>query len=674
MSLLAGMGQAYAAQRAYTDELNRAEEQERRMAAMRQTDAELRRLRQERQAQADILRAAPPSAPGMPAVADIPMAPGQMAPAAEAPGQAAPTQSGGRYSRMKGRPAIRSSDPTAIQPVQAADPDLSKRIEVSEANRRLQAMRNSPNRQAELDRAYLLNGVAQMGDAAMAPLRALSNLNAAVSPAISNTLGRIGNAITGEETFRTDRQGTFVDPRQFQNAAMAPVRQEQTALERLRRLQGEVEGAQPAAQPQPANAQPQTTGQAPRGIRNNNPGNLMFAGQPGATADPQGFAVFPTMQEGWEANVRQLQLYGGRGINTVRAIVNTWAPGNAPGNSAESTNNYMQHVASGLGVSPDTPLDMNNRATLDQLLTLKTSFENGISPAQASAIRVGQSAPATPSTQMPGQAPVAPAAPVVQAQPSQIAESLTPEQFFSPNVVTAMQQSTQLAEFRRNQLMQLLNVTSDPQQLMQIHTQLGAIQADMFETQVYDAAYRAAAGDVGALSQLVQVAGTPVTRLADGRFAVVSVDPATGQGRPGPAMTIGQLSKALYGNISDRGRKLTEQIAQAQAKAQAEAQAKAFEAAAKGQWDVYLEQLRQTGALERALVDAQTRTSIATTVSQASRGKARYGVENDGTAWIEQDGRIWSRPPAQVMEDPNGGTPLTVPGQWQRELPPGMAP
>lgn len=44
-------------------------------------------------------------------------------------------------------------------------------------------------------------------------------------------------------------------------------------------------------------------------VRNNNPGNLKFAGQPGATLGSNGFAVFDSIDQGWTALYRQLQKY-----------------------------------------------------------------------------------------------------------------------------------------------------------------------------------------------------------------------------------------------------------------------------------------------------------------------------------------------------------------------------
>jgi hypothetical protein len=67
----------------------------------------------------------------------------------------------------------------------------------------------------------------------------------------------------------------------------------------------------------------------PRGIRNNNPGNINFAHQAGAKLEdgPGGrFAVFATMEEGISALARQIHLFVGRGINTVNAIISKYAP------------------------------------------------------------------------------------------------------------------------------------------------------------------------------------------------------------------------------------------------------------------------------------------------------------------------------------------------------------
>jgi hypothetical protein len=95
---------------------------------------------------------------------------------------------------------------------------------------------------------------------------------------------------------------------------------------------------------------------APRGIRNNNPGNIRygdFAKSMGATgADSGGFAVFGDMQSGIQATAKLLQSYAARGFNTIRKIISRWAPANE-----NDTQAYIAAVAKQLGVSADTALN-----------------------------------------------------------------------------------------------------------------------------------------------------------------------------------------------------------------------------------------------------------------------------------------------------------------------------
>lgn len=85
--------------------------------------------------------------------------------------------------------------------------------------------------------------------------------------------------------------------------------------------------------------------------RNNNPGNLIYAGQAGAVPGAGGFAKFATYQDGLDALNSQIQLYAGRGL-TIQQMMNVYAPagdGNNPGA-------YANQVAAALGVGPDTAL------------------------------------------------------------------------------------------------------------------------------------------------------------------------------------------------------------------------------------------------------------------------------------------------------------------------------
>lgn len=89
---------------------------------------------------------------------------------------------------------------------------------------------------------------------------------------------------------------------------------------------------------------------------NNNPGNLMYAGQAGATPGPGGFAVFSSYTAGYQALQNQIVLDATRGtdangnpVATVGDLVSSWAPANAPGNSPQTVNAYISSVTSQTG-------------------------------------------------------------------------------------------------------------------------------------------------------------------------------------------------------------------------------------------------------------------------------------------------------------------------------------
>ncbi|EMP0039482.1 lytic transglycosylase [Escherichia coli] len=112
-----------------------------------------------------------------------------------------------------------------------------------------------------------------------------------------------------------------------------------------------------------------------RGERNNNPGNLNFAGQAGASLESPGgrFARFETSFDGLRALSRQLMLYAGRGINSVEKIISTWAPASDNNN----TSAYIQAVSQRLGVDPRVALNMKDPQTMSALMSSIIHHENG---------------------------------------------------------------------------------------------------------------------------------------------------------------------------------------------------------------------------------------------------------------------------------------------------------
>lgn len=122
--------------------------------------------------------------------------------------------------------------------------------------------------------------------------------------------------------------------------------------------------------------EPDQVGQAAkRGERNNNPGNLNFAGQSGASIESPGgrFAKFETSFDGLRALSRQLMLYAGRGINSVEKIISTWAPASDNNNTAA----YIQAVSKRLGVSPQAALNISDPQTMSALMGSIIHHENG---------------------------------------------------------------------------------------------------------------------------------------------------------------------------------------------------------------------------------------------------------------------------------------------------------
>jgi len=111
-----------------------------------------------------------------------------------------------------------------------------------------------------------------------------------------------------------------------------------------------------------------------RGERNNNPGNLNYAGQAGAMLERSGgrFAKFQSAYDGLRAMARQLMLYARRGINSVEGIISTWAP-----SSENNTGAYVNAISSRLGVDPKAALNLQNPQVLSQLMNGIIHHENG---------------------------------------------------------------------------------------------------------------------------------------------------------------------------------------------------------------------------------------------------------------------------------------------------------
>ena len=112
---------------------------------------------------------------------------------------------------------------------------------------------------------------------------------------------------------------------------------------------------------------------APRGIRNNNPLNLSYLPGQGAMGSDGRFGVYKTMEAGVAAAERQLLRYQEvYKLNTVRGVVNRWAPP-----SENNTGAYVAAVSNRMGVYPDSPLNLRDQATASSLISAMAQQENG---------------------------------------------------------------------------------------------------------------------------------------------------------------------------------------------------------------------------------------------------------------------------------------------------------
>ena len=130
--------------------------------------------------------------------------------------------------------------------------------------------------------------------------------------------------------------------------------------------------------------------QLPRGIRNNNPGNIRHgANWQGLNSNGRNidsvFCVFESPVFGIRALAKVLINYKKiHGLNTVRQIVSRYAPPNENQTAA-----YIQTVAKQLEVYPDTKIDIEERGVLTVFIKAVIRMENGIQPYSDEVIQEG---------------------------------------------------------------------------------------------------------------------------------------------------------------------------------------------------------------------------------------------------------------------------------------------
>lgn len=114
----------------------------------------------------------------------------------------------------------------------------------------------------------------------------------------------------------------------------------------------------------------------PRGIRNNNPGNVV-KGSDTWEGEVQGsdprYVTFATPEAGIRAMGKTLLTYQDKhGLNTVEGIISRWAPA-----TENNTPAYIASVSKALGVPPDAPIDLHDSGTMNRITRAIIQVENG---------------------------------------------------------------------------------------------------------------------------------------------------------------------------------------------------------------------------------------------------------------------------------------------------------
>lgn len=126
----------------------------------------------------------------------------------------------------------------------------------------------------------------------------------------------------------------------------------------------------------------------PRGLRNNNPGNLRrsndkWQGLRREQTDPD-FFQFTEMKWGYRALIRTLQNYRRvHGLRTLADMINRWAPENE-----NHTAQYIRAVCQDLQVPATYEPDVDDPGTMCALAAAISRVENGV-PARMEEVREG---------------------------------------------------------------------------------------------------------------------------------------------------------------------------------------------------------------------------------------------------------------------------------------------
>lgn len=116
----------------------------------------------------------------------------------------------------------------------------------------------------------------------------------------------------------------------------------------------------------------------PRGIRNNNPGNLRKTPQlwDGEIKGPDtAFKTFKTAIDGLKGLKRSILIKFARGQNTIRSIITSYAP-----SSENDTVAYIKFISLHTNSGINDSLNLNNKTALKSFMRAIVLYENGQDP------------------------------------------------------------------------------------------------------------------------------------------------------------------------------------------------------------------------------------------------------------------------------------------------------
>lgn len=117
---------------------------------------------------------------------------------------------------------------------------------------------------------------------------------------------------------------------------------------------------------------------APRGIRNNNPGNIRlsrttYKGEVTPSSD-KAFKQFESMAYGYRAVFVTLRHYHTNlGLKTIRQMISRWAPP-----SENNTGSYVKYVSDAAHYDCDAAVDIKDKNLMVKIVSAMSFVENGL--------------------------------------------------------------------------------------------------------------------------------------------------------------------------------------------------------------------------------------------------------------------------------------------------------